>query len=119
WLDTIYIAVILLQGTYTPLVYAHDGRTQLESLYFKTFPDSRRLIDVRSQTENQYKQLKKNSASHSSFLGLLGLVGEELHRNKDFKINSLRYNDGVLQVDISSRVAGEVRSVLNFKTNRF
>ncbi|MCU7833322.1 MAG: hypothetical protein KZQ56_12215, partial [gamma proteobacterium symbiont of Lucinoma myriamae] len=28
WLDTIYIAVILLQGTYTPLVYAHDGRTQ-------------------------------------------------------------------------------------------
>ncbi|MCU7819301.1 MAG: hypothetical protein KZQ56_06665 [gamma proteobacterium symbiont of Lucinoma myriamae] len=27
-MDTIYIAVILLQGTYTPLVYAHDGRTQ-------------------------------------------------------------------------------------------
>ncbi|MCU7798813.1 MAG: flagellar hook-length control protein FliK, partial [gamma proteobacterium symbiont of Lucinoma myriamae] len=32
WLDTIYIAVILLQGTYTPLVYAHDGRTQLEGV---------------------------------------------------------------------------------------
>ncbi|MCU7817722.1 MAG: hypothetical protein KZQ57_02335, partial [gamma proteobacterium symbiont of Lucinoma myriamae] len=32
WLDTIYIAVILLQGTYTPLVYAHDGRTQLKSI---------------------------------------------------------------------------------------
>ncbi|MCU7801201.1 MAG: hypothetical protein KZQ70_13960, partial [gamma proteobacterium symbiont of Lucinoma myriamae] len=32
WLDTIYIAVILLQGTYTPLVYAHDGRTQQLSM---------------------------------------------------------------------------------------
>ncbi|MCU7801149.1 MAG: CZB domain-containing protein, partial [gamma proteobacterium symbiont of Lucinoma myriamae] len=32
WLDTIYIAVILLQGTYTPLVYAHDGRTQMDSV---------------------------------------------------------------------------------------
>ncbi|MCU7800013.1 MAG: hypothetical protein KZQ70_07670, partial [gamma proteobacterium symbiont of Lucinoma myriamae] len=32
WLDTIYIAVILLQGTYTPLVYAHDGRTQKRML---------------------------------------------------------------------------------------
>ncbi|MCU7800769.1 MAG: flagellar protein FlgN, partial [gamma proteobacterium symbiont of Lucinoma myriamae] len=32
WLDTIYIAVILLQGTYTPLVYAHDGRTQVIQL---------------------------------------------------------------------------------------
>ncbi|MCU7819844.1 MAG: ABC transporter substrate-binding protein, partial [gamma proteobacterium symbiont of Lucinoma myriamae] len=32
WLDTIYIAVILLQGTYTPLVYAHDGRTQKKIL---------------------------------------------------------------------------------------
>ncbi|MCU7800857.1 MAG: efflux RND transporter permease subunit, partial [gamma proteobacterium symbiont of Lucinoma myriamae] len=31
WLDTIYIAVILLQGTYTPLVYAHDGRTQIKT----------------------------------------------------------------------------------------
>ncbi|MCU7800595.1 MAG: hypothetical protein KZQ70_10720, partial [gamma proteobacterium symbiont of Lucinoma myriamae] len=32
WLDTIYIAVILLQGTYTPLVYAHDGRTQKKAV---------------------------------------------------------------------------------------
>ncbi|MCN4144281.1 MAG: hypothetical protein LC437_04170 [Thiohalomonas sp.] len=118
---------------------------QLESLYFKTFPDSRRLIDMRVQTENQFNQLKKNSASNSSFLGLLGLVGEEIHPNKDIKINSLSYNDGVLQADIvskgfifnklksilknkhnliveeksSSRVAREVRSVLNFKANKF
>ncbi|MCU7832246.1 MAG: hypothetical protein KZQ56_06525, partial [gamma proteobacterium symbiont of Lucinoma myriamae] len=36
WLDTIYIAVILLQGTYTPLVYAHDGRTQIKQCLTKT-----------------------------------------------------------------------------------
>ncbi|MCU7799990.1 MAG: hypothetical protein KZQ70_07555, partial [gamma proteobacterium symbiont of Lucinoma myriamae] len=50
WLDTIYIAVILLQGTYTPLVYAHDGRTQEKSiikefvtLYLRR--DTYRLLD--------------------------------------------------------------------------
>ncbi len=118
---------------------------QLEELYFKTFPHSKRLIDVRLQTQNQLKQLKKKSASNSSFFSLLGQVGEEIRRNKDIKVNSLRYNDEVLQLDIvskkfifnklksilknkhnliveersSSMIDGEVRSVLNFKINKF
>lgn len=118
---------------------------QLEELYFETFPHSKRLIDVRLQTENQLKQLKKKSVSNSSFFSLLGQVGEEIRHNKDIKVNSLRYNDEVLQLDIvskqfifnklksvlkskhnliveersSSMVDGEVRSILNFKVNKF
>lgn len=118
--------------------------SELEALYFTTFPDSKRLIDVRSQAESQLKQLKRNASSNSSFFSLLGLVGEEIQRNRDIKINSLRFNDGVLQLDVvsrgfvfnklksalqnkhgliveeksSSRIAGEVHSVLNFKSKR-
>lgn len=118
--------------------------SELEALYFTTFPDSKRLIDVRSQAESQLKQLKRNASSDSSFFSLLGLVGEEIQRNRDIKINSLRFNDGVLQLDVvsrgfvfnklksalqnkhgliveeksSSRIAGEVHSVLNFKSKR-
>ncbi|MCU7800810.1 MAG: hypothetical protein KZQ70_11855, partial [gamma proteobacterium symbiont of Lucinoma myriamae] len=44
WLDTIYIAVILLQGTYTPLVYAHDGRTQKMVIEITTDENEARKI---------------------------------------------------------------------------
>lgn len=119
--------------------------SQLADLYFKTFPDSKRLIDVRSQAAGQFKQLQRNSTSNNSFFSLLGLVGEEIQRNRDIKINNMRYNDGVLQLDIiskgfvfnklksilqkkhnliveeksSSRIAGKVHSTLNFKTKNF
>lgn len=115
--------------------------TELEQLYFKTFPDSKRLIDVRSQTENYLKQLKKQSTDDESFLSLLGQVGEKIHRFKDIKIQSLRFNDNVLQLEVlskgfvfnklksslqeeqgllveeksSSRIKGEVHSVINFR----
>lgn len=123
----------------------HKLDLQLEAIYFKTFPESKRLIDVRSQAESQLKQLKRKSVSNSSFFSLLAIVGEEIRRNRDIKINSLRYNNGVLQLDIvskgfifnklktvlqnkhnlmieeksSSRIDGEVHSVLNFKTKNF
>lgn len=116
---------------------------QLEALYFKTFPDSKRIIDVRAQTQSQLNQLKKQSASSHSFLGLLGLVGEAIRRDQTITIRHLRYNDGVLQLDMSakdfvfnrlksvlqkkhqliveeqssSRVEGEIRSVVNFRTH--
>jgi len=116
---------------------------QLESLYFKTFPESKRLVDIRIQTENNFKQLKRNSAIKSSFFNLFGLVVREVRLDKNSKINALKYNDGILQLEIIShefvtnrlksalydkyniivekaslaRINGKVHSTLNFKIN--
>ncbi len=113
---------------------------QLETLYFKTFPDSKRLIDVRSQTLSKLEQLQNQSSDESSFLRILGVVGDEVRKNRSIKIQSLHFNDGILQLDIvsrdfifnslkqnlekkynmtveersSSREKGEVHSVINF-----
>ena len=115
---------------------------QLEQLYFKTFPDSKRLIDVRTQAENNLLQLQNKSSTKRSFLNLLGLVGDEIRRNKDIEIQALQYNDGILQLNIiskgfifndlksslennnmtvedrsSSRIKGKVHSLISFKLN--
>jgi len=118
-----------------------DG--QLEALYFKTFPESKRLVDIRVQTESNFKQLKKNTAIKSSFFNLLGLVVREVRLDKNSKINALKYNDGILQLEIIShdfvtnrlksalyakhkiivekaslaRIDGKVHATLNFKKN--
>ncbi len=116
---------------------------QLKSLYFKTFPESKRLVDIRIQTKNNFKQLKRNSAIKSSFFNLFGLVVREVRLDKNSKINALKYNDGILQLEIIShefvtnrlksalydkyniivekaslaRINGKVHSTLNFKIN--
>lgn len=117
------------------------AETDLQQLYFKTFPDSKRLIDVRSQTESKLQQLQKNTSSSDSFLSVLGLVGQELRQFKNINIQNIRYTDGVLQINIrskgfifnklkstfedkhgflveeksSSKVKGEVHSIINFR----
>ena len=116
--------------------------TQLEQLYFNTFPDSKRLIDVRTQAESKLMQVQKRSSTRRSFLSLLGLVGDEIRRNKDIEIQALQYNDGILQLNIiskgfifndlksslennnmtvedrsSSRIKGKVHSLISFKLN--
>ncbi len=118
-------------------------QTELEQLYFKTFPESKRLIDVRSQTQSKLMQVQKQSTSKHSFLSLLGRVGVEIQRHKGIRIQSMRYNDGILQLDVlskgfifnqlksnlektqellveeksSSRIKGEVHSVISFRLN--
>lgn len=116
--------------------------TQLEQLYFNTFPDSKRLIDVRTQAESKLMQVQKRSSTRRSFLSLLGLVGDEIRRNKEIEIQALQYNDGILQLNIiskgfifndlksslennnmtvedrsSSRIKGKVHSLISFKLN--
>jgi len=116
---------------------------ELEQLFFKTFPDAKRLVDVRSQTESKLEQLQKNSSANDSFLNLLGLVGDEINHFKGINIQTLHYNEGILQLEIlskgfvfnqlktslqskygllveeksSSRIKGEVHSVINFRMN--
>ncbi|WP_214660641.1 type II secretion system protein GspL [sulfur-oxidizing endosymbiont of Gigantopelta aegis] len=147
------LIVIFMLGLFSQLFLmtyqwktSHDTlkkfETELEQLYFKTFPGSKRLIDVRTQAQNNLRQLQKNSSSSYSFLNLLALVGDEVRKIKEIKIQSMKYNDGILQLDIvskgfvfnkikitlenkhkdllveersSSRVKGEVRSVISFR----
>jgi general secretion pathway protein L len=77
--------------------------SELEQLYFQTFPDSKRLIDVRSQTRANINALQKNSNDSSEFLSLLGVVGSELRKLNGIEIRQMQYNDGILQLEILSR----------------
>lgn len=107
------IAVFLLVLCSQMFFMAYQWRTynkrfnqlnsQLEALYFKTFPESKRLIDVRSQTQSKLEQLQQQSSDDRSFLRVLGVVGDEVRKNKSIKIQSLRFNDGILQLDMLSR----------------
>ena len=77
--------------------------TSLEQLYFQTFPESKRLIDVRAQAESKYQQLQARTSSSDSFLALLGVVGDKLRHFKDVRIKTLHYNEGILQMDVQSK----------------
>jgi len=94
-----------------------QSKTRLEQLYFKTFPDSKRLIDVRTQAKNNLDQLQNKSSSENSFLSLLGFVGSEIRLKRDIKIISLQYNEGVLQLTLESNgfIFNTLKSVLENK----
>ncbi|MCU7818836.1 MAG: hypothetical protein KZQ57_08235, partial [gamma proteobacterium symbiont of Lucinoma myriamae] len=66
WLDTIYIAVILLQGTYTPLVYAHDGRTQWQTQCQKLYAPNHFCLAINDEQTDLPEGLAERRPGNST-----------------------------------------------------
>lgn len=78
-------------------------KQQLEQEFFSLFPDARRLIDVRVQTQNRLDKLKAGVSQQQSFLNLLSLVAAKLQQFNNVEFINVRYNDRVLIIEFLSR----------------
>jgi type II secretory pathway component PulL len=81
---------------------AEYTKQQVEQLFFITFPDKKRLVDVKVQTETEIKLLTQRVKQNDSFVMFLAAVAETIQGYPDIQIQQLKYVDGSLQVEMTS-----------------
>ena len=105
------IITLLLMLAYPGAVYWKNQQLQIQKnevteqinqLYRKTFPESQRIVNVRTQTEHRLKQLRKVNEG-SPFIALLDQMLPALSLQPEVKIQSLDYTASKEQLQLSLR----------------
>lgn len=73
--------------------------TAIEQIYRKTFPDARKVVDPKVQMERHLAELH-HGGSGGSFLALLAQAGPIIKRAQGIDVESLRYNQSVLEIEL-------------------
>jgi general secretion pathway protein L len=102
------LVFIILQGIYIFTNYLSMSRqstrmqTQIETLFHTAMPDTKRMVDPRSQMTQRLAQLKGGIGKNKiGFLELLSLSAPKLKETSGLVINSINYRDGNLDVDMN------------------
>ncbi len=81
-----------------------DTRERIETLYFDTFPDARKVVNPRVQTERRLEALRDASKQGAQgFLGLLASTGEVLRGAEGMELHRLSYKDGRMDLDVAMK----------------
>jgi len=87
--------------------------TQTLELFKKTFPEIKRIVNIKVQADQQLTEIKKQSAGNGSqFMRLLYQTGEVLSVNPDFQLQQLDFVNGILQLQLT---APDISQVEQFK----
>ncbi|MDO9371396.1 MAG: type II secretion system protein GspL [Gammaproteobacteria bacterium] len=77
---------------------------QVEQLYRKTFPDARKVVNVRVQMQRGLDALRASAdAGNADFLGLLAASGAALHDNSAITLRGISYKDRQLEIDLEAK----------------
>lgn len=77
---------------------------QVEQLYRKTFPDARKVVNVRVQMQRGLDALRANAdAGNADFLGLVAASGAALHDNSAITLRGISYKDRQLEIDLEAK----------------
>lgn len=86
---------------------------QVEQLYRKTFPDARKVVNVRVQMQRGLDALRVSAdAGNADFLGLVAASGAALHDNSAITLRGISYKDRQLEVDLE---AGDMQALDQLK----
>lgn len=86
---------------------------QVEQLYRKTFPDARKVVNVRVQMQRGLDALRANAdAGSADFLNLLAASGAALHDNSAITLRGISYKDRQLEIDLE---AGDMQALDQLK----
>ena len=110
WLPSIGLIVFtaLLQMGF--LVYNYSQKkselavleTQTQNLFKQTFPDVKRIVNIKVQADQALMELRKNTNSKgSSFMSLLYETGEVLNANVGYKLKQLDFLNDQLQIQLT------------------
>lgn len=71
---------------------------QTETLFKQTFPDTKRIVNIKAQATQQLAELEKQSSNQGSrFMRMLFKVGETLNASPGFQLKQLEFvNDSLL-----------------------
>ena len=76
--------------------------SQTLSLFKQTFPEVKRLVNIKVQADQALIDLRKNSASQGSlFMSLLYQTGIVLNANPSYKLQQLDFINDLLQIQLT------------------
>lgn len=74
---------------------------QINTLFRKTLPDTKKVINPRAQLQQRIAELTRDSDNvEYSFLSLLGKSANVLSNNKNLKLNSMAYKENELDIEL-------------------
>ena len=77
-------------------------KAQVETLYKQAFPDARKVIRPKIQMERKLQELRGGGGAKGGFLNLLSSTGVALQQHKNITLKSIRYKNGVLDVELQT-----------------
>lgn len=99
--------VVVLNGVllaYEYFTLRAESRTlssRIEEVLLEAFPDTRNIVNPRSQMEHKLNLLKVTQSGENHLLKLLETIGPFLAQTPGFVLKSLRYGEQDLDLDIS------------------
>jgi general secretion pathway protein L len=100
---------LLVSGITTGVDYYRLSREQaqlsadIEAVYRKAFPESRRVVDPRAQMEQQLRQLQRSAGGgNTDFLFMLAETAGVLRAIQGVDIQGASYRDGRLDLDLQA-----------------
>jgi general secretion pathway protein L len=75
--------------------------TQNLALFKQTFPDVKRVVNIKVQAEQQLNDLKKQATNGSQFIRLLYQSGELLTAHSSFLVQQMVFMNGSLQISFT------------------
>jgi len=116
--SVVVLAVIVQTGVFLQDYWQQKSQlTALETktlaLFKQTFPEAKRIVNIKAQADQQLAELKKQSSTNGSpFMRLLYQVGEILTANPDYQMQQLDFVNGILQLQLT---APDISQVEQFK----
>lgn len=88
--------------------------TEINRLYKKSFPQSKRIVNARVQMENKLKQLRKsNGKDSSSFIDLLAASSAIIQQTNNLTIQAINFSNNRLELQFSIDKLSNVESLKN------
>lgn len=101
------LVAVLVGGISMGVNYYRLGEQQtqlaadIESLYKRTFPNARRIVNPRAQMEQQLKQLQRGSGGgDTDFLSMFAETASVVRAAKGIQVQGASYRDGRLDLEL-------------------
>lgn len=88
--------------------------TEINRLYKKSFPQSKRIVNARVQMENKLKQLRKSKGkTSSSFIDLLAASSAIIQQTNNLTIQAINFSNNRLELQFTIDKLSNVESLKN------
>jgi general secretion pathway protein L len=117
-LGIILLAVLIQTGVFLTNYWQQKSElAALEAknlaLFKQTFPDVKRIVNMKAQADQQLIELKKQNVNNGSpFMRLLYQTGEMVTANPGYQLQQLNFVNGILQMQLT---APDISQVEQFK----
>jgi len=109
------LAITAYQGYQSHLLQQQDSdlKQQINTLYKKTFPKARRIINPVSQMRTQLKQRQSTLGNQGDFIPLLAKVSRVLRKQAKLQLMSLDYQTNNLTIRLETDNLSQLEALKN------